>query len=134
MLAFSPVVRIGNPPPPHPQARLSPPGQDTLACGRGGGGSQFRRGDRHCGTLGIYVLCGSVADPEPDSEGSETFGRIRSGTEINVSDPDSNPDPKLDPKKTVKRSLIFWLNKVVASAFMLIHISHLQVVATIAVQ
>jgi hypothetical protein len=41
--------------------------------------------------------------------GSETFGRIRirSGTEINVSDPDLNPDtnqdlnpkPKLDPKK-----------------------------------
>jgi hypothetical protein len=29
--------------------------------------------------------------------GSETFGRIRirSGTEINVLDPDSNPDPKL---------------------------------------
>jgi hypothetical protein len=43
----------------------------------------------------------SVADPDP--EGSETFGRIRirSGTEINVSDPDSNPDwnpdSKLDP-------------------------------------
>ncbi len=28
---------------------------DTFACGRGGGGSQFGRGDRHCGTLGIYV-------------------------------------------------------------------------------
>jgi hypothetical protein len=30
-------------------------------CGRGGGGSQFRRGDRHCGTLGtslgIYAHC-----------------------------------------------------------------------------
>jgi hypothetical protein len=35
----------------------------------------------------------SIADPE----GPETFGRIRirSGTEINVSDPDSNPDLKL---------------------------------------
>ncbi len=34
------------------------PGGYTLACGRGGGGgSQFRRGDRHCGTLGLYVLC-----------------------------------------------------------------------------
>jgi hypothetical protein len=36
-------------------------GRGTLACGRGGGESQFRRGDRHCGTLGtgIYVctLC-----------------------------------------------------------------------------
>ncbi len=38
------------------------------------------------------VFC-SVADPE----GSETFGRIRSGTEKNVLDPDSNPDPKLEP-------------------------------------
>jgi hypothetical protein len=44
----------------------------------------------------------SVADPdpepEPDTEGSETFGRIRirSGTDINVLDPDSNPDPKPD--------------------------------------
>jgi hypothetical protein len=57
----------------------------------------------------------SVADPdpeaEPDPEGSENFGRIqiRFGTEINVSDPDSNPDPKLDPKKPMKRSIIFKL-------------------------
>ncbi len=38
-----------------------------------------------------------VADPE----GSETFGRIRirSETEINVLDPDSNPDPKKICKK-----------------------------------
>ncbi len=45
----------------------------------------------------------SVAEPDP--EGSETFGRIRSRTEINVSDPDS----KLDLKKSVKRSLIIRL-------------------------
>jgi hypothetical protein len=49
----------------------------------------------------------SVADPEPEE--AETFGRIRSGTEINVSDqdsnPDSNPEPKLDPKKIGKRAL-----------------------------
>ncbi len=32
-------------------------GEGTLACGRGGGGSQFRGGDRHCGILGIYVFC-----------------------------------------------------------------------------
>jgi hypothetical protein len=57
----------------------------------------------------------SVADPEPDPEGSETFGRIRirSGTEINVSDPDSDPDsnpnPKRDPKKICKRKIIFRL-------------------------
>jgi hypothetical protein len=25
--------------------------------GKGVGGSQFRRGDRYCGTLGLYVLC-----------------------------------------------------------------------------
>jgi hypothetical protein len=45
------------------------------------------------------TLIYSNADPDP--EGSETFGRIRirSGTEINVSDPDSDPEPKLDPKK-----------------------------------
>ncbi len=44
----------------------------------------------------VKILKNSVADPEPD--GSETFGRIRirSGTEINVLDPDSNPDPKPD--------------------------------------
>jgi hypothetical protein len=43
----------------------------------------------------LKIYC-SVADPDP--EGSETFGRIRirSGTEINVLDPDSNPDPKPD--------------------------------------
>jgi hypothetical protein len=32
-------------------------GRDTIDCGRGGGESQFRRGDIHCGTLSIYVLC-----------------------------------------------------------------------------
>jgi hypothetical protein len=48
----------------------------------------------------FVILKNSVADPdpepEPDPEGSETFGRIRirSGTEINVLEPDSNPDPK----------------------------------------
>jgi hypothetical protein len=40
--------------------------------------------------LVVPELSSSVADPE----GTETFGRIRSGTEINVSDPDSNPDPQ----------------------------------------
>ncbi len=33
-----------------------------LARGRGVGGSQFRRGDRHCDTLGIFVLCDMIAD------------------------------------------------------------------------
>ena len=48
---------------------------------------------------------GSVADPDPEPEGSETFGRIRIrfGSEINISDPDSNPDPKPDPKQIYKK-------------------------------
>ncbi len=45
----------------------------------------------------------SVADPDP--EGSGNFGRIRirSRTEKNVSDPDSNPDSKVDLKKIRKK-------------------------------
>ncbi len=49
-----------DPPPPYLQTCASPPlgpgGTYTLA-GDGVEGSQFGRGDRHCGTLGIYVLC-----------------------------------------------------------------------------
>ncbi len=70
----------------------------------------------------------SVADqdPEPDPEGSETFGRIRSGTETNVSDPDSdpdlNPDLKLDPKKICKKELYFqvetsWFHMIIPYIF-----------------
>jgi threonine dehydrogenase-like Zn-dependent dehydrogenase len=46
-------------------------------------------------TYKSLVVCIGVADPEP--EGSDAFGRIqiRSGTEINVS------DPKLDPKQNL---------------------------------
>ncbi len=49
------------PPHPSPRRRVCYPsfgsgGRDTLACGRGGGGSQLGRGDRHCGSLGVYVL------------------------------------------------------------------------------
>jgi hypothetical protein len=54
---------LGQLPPPHPQANTSPPfgsgGVTHFLAGEGGvGGSQFARGDRHCGTLGIFVLCG----------------------------------------------------------------------------
>ncbi len=51
----------------------------------------------------------SVADLEPEPEGSEFFGRIRirSGTETNVSDQDSNSDPKQDPKKICLKELCF---------------------------
>jgi hypothetical protein len=55
VLSFSPVVGIGTPPTPHPQANVPPPplgsgGRGTLAGERGGGTvgeSQFRRGDIH---------------------------------------------------------------------------------------
>jgi hypothetical protein len=45
-------------------------------------------------------------DPEPDPEGTETFGRIRiqSGTEINVSDPDLDPDSNPELKRIRKKS------------------------------
>ncbi len=48
--------------PPHPhRRRMCPPfGWGGVACGRGVGGSQFGRGDRHCGTLGIYVQCATT--------------------------------------------------------------------------
>ncbi len=48
---------------PHPltSRRVRPPpfwfGGEGKHSQGGEGGSQFRRGDRHCGTLGIYVLC-----------------------------------------------------------------------------
>ncbi len=58
-----------SPPPPNPLTlrRVCPP--PTLVSGIGAhslagevvGGSQFGRGDRHCGTLGIYALCGREA-------------------------------------------------------------------------
>ncbi len=61
MLSFSPVVRIGTPPTPYPQASVSPA---PLVQGGGAhslsreGESQYLRGDIHCGTLYISVLCG----------------------------------------------------------------------------
>jgi hypothetical protein len=50
---------------PHPSAAgacapppLVPGGRGTPASGKGVGESQFQRGDIHCGTLYLYVLCG----------------------------------------------------------------------------
>ncbi len=58
VLSFSPVVGIGTPPTPQPRASAPPPfgsgGRVTLAGERGGGESQFRRGDTYRGAL---VLC-----------------------------------------------------------------------------
>jgi hypothetical protein len=56
------VVRIGTPPPPHTQASVIPllwfRGERPTGLREGVGESQFRRRDRHCGTLVTYVLCG----------------------------------------------------------------------------
>jgi hypothetical protein len=62
VLSFSPVVGIGTPPTPRPQASVPPPfgsgGSGTLAGERGGRKVPIpTRG--HFGTLFIYVLCGS---------------------------------------------------------------------------
>jgi hypothetical protein len=59
VLSFSPVVGIGIPPTPHPQAGVPPPfgsgGRGTLAGERGGGRVPIAtRGQVHCGTL--YIL------------------------------------------------------------------------------
>ena len=62
VLSFSPVVGIGTPPTPHPQASVPPlpvlgGGAHSLAR-EGLGESQFRRGCIHCDNLYIYALCG----------------------------------------------------------------------------
>ncbi len=57
VLSFSPVAGECAPPPPPPGSV----GRGTLAeslVRQGLGESQFRRGDIHCDTLYIYVLCG----------------------------------------------------------------------------
>ncbi len=51
---FSPVVGIGTPPTPHP---LVPGGGANSLAREEVGESQFRRGDIHCGTLYLCVLC-----------------------------------------------------------------------------
>jgi hypothetical protein len=58
-----PVVRFGTPPLPCTQASVYlplplVPGGGGHNRSRGGGGSQFGRGDRHCGTLGILGILG----------------------------------------------------------------------------
>ncbi len=47
-----------------PSPQLVPWGEDTLACGREGGGSQFGRRDRHTGTLGIALSLYDVFYPD----------------------------------------------------------------------
>jgi hypothetical protein len=53
----------------------------TLACGkRGVGGAQFQRGDRHCGTLGKYVLCAySISFWYTNSASSEDLSSSAAG-------------------------------------------------------
>jgi hypothetical protein len=84
--AFYPVVRIGSPPPPHPQ------GKSYNRCGRGGAGTQFRRGDRHSGTL--CVLLYKPFSSHPHSPPS----------------PFCCPKCKDDKKLVLPRGSILWLS------------------------
>ncbi len=75
VLSFSPVFGIGTPPTPHPQASVPPP---PRFCGEGhtrwrerGWESPIRRGDIHCGTLYIYVLCGVL--PAQATKGDKPY-------------------------------------------------------------
>ena len=61
VLNFSPVVGIGTPPTPHPQARMPSPPWFRGKGGEGVGESQFRRWDIRCGVLCIYILCDLMA-------------------------------------------------------------------------
>jgi hypothetical protein len=61
VLRFFSNHRNWDSPTPSPAGECAPPfvsGGRGAACGRGGGGVPipFRRGDIHCGTLGIYYL------------------------------------------------------------------------------
>ncbi len=49
--------------PPPPPLRLVPGGGALSLAREGVGESQFRRGNMHCGTLYIYVLCASSPPP-----------------------------------------------------------------------
>ncbi len=66
VLRFFSSRRNWDSPNPSPAGECAPPlvpgGRGTLAGERGVGESQFRRGDIHCGTLYIHVLCGLVSN------------------------------------------------------------------------
>ncbi len=54
-------------------------GAHSLA-GQGVGESQFGRGDRHCGTLGIYLICGTMGQlPHPLGHIADCFQMVRFG-------------------------------------------------------
>ncbi len=56
--AFSPVIIIGTPPPPHPQASVpsvGTRGRGTLACGRRGGGCLNSNEGTYTVALWIYM-------------------------------------------------------------------------------
>jgi hypothetical protein len=78
-----------DPPTPSPAGECVPlfgSGGDTLACGKGGGGSQFGRGDRHYGTLSIYVLCGAayVANNGHDFDLEPLFSNKKSRSYLHI--------------------------------------------------
>jgi hypothetical protein len=71
---------------------------------KGGGGAQFQRGDRHCGTLGIKVLCGLHVYIETLSENSDAV----SGKISRISK--CFHRSKQEHKKYVSRHLRFLIN------------------------
>jgi hypothetical protein len=81
-------------PPPSTRKRVCPlplflygGGGTQLACGEGVGVRirQFGRGERHCGNLGIHVLCGSLCEfgggnPKEDERTTRTSQYIKNIT------------------------------------------------------
>ncbi len=70
------------------------------------GESQFGRGDRHCGTLGIYVICGGASH----GDSSHIVARVanQDGSVLELLDPDpciQNMDPDLGDKSTIMKSI-----------------------------
>ncbi len=84
----------------------------------------FRRLASQCCGSGSGRIRNFWPDPDPIRNRNKRFG---SGL-----NPDSNPYPKLDPKKICKKEHYFQAK--IRWFHIIIHISHLQVVATIAVQ
>jgi hypothetical protein len=70
-------------PPPPPPSLVSWGRAHSLA-GEGVGGSQFGRGDRHCGTLGINVLSGPIEGVHCTQSGTGGGGGREAGAKRNV--------------------------------------------------
>ncbi len=112
---FIQAFELGSPPPPHPQASMPTPlvgggGAHSLP-GEGVEGSQFRRGDQHCSTLGIDVICAnkvpSLKDTSHNSPAQNDpiiLGPIHARTHHKTAQSPNNPSQKdLSYKKSNKK-------------------------------